>query len=268
MIDTDPVFTQIRNLVDAERKQLTNLHNAFFSFAENIDRPVHSIPDDGIKWTPTRQPVVLSAWPFSIGYLKGKFTTVMQWESYPSRDYKGLHYGMKADSYENFFDIPKRTSSSFEIALGSPSAPRQKFKDNGWLLKDPFAVAGDPWRYQQYIKYSKAEFSIAKHGYVSAKTGWFSERSAAYLASGRPVVVQDTGFSDLMETGKGILSFETSEEALEAIESVNKNYKENCRVARILAEEYFNSRIVLNDLINKSIQLASEPVKDIKINYP
>ena len=260
LVDTDPVFTQIRNLIDAERWQLTNLHNAFFSFAENIGRPSCSIPDDGIKWMSTHQPVVLSAWPVGEGCPNGKFTTIMQWESYPSREYQGNRYGVKADSFGNYFELPTRTSSSFEIALGGPSAPRQKFKDHGWLLKDPIAVANDPLSYKQYIEHSKAEFSIAKQAYVVAKTGWFSERSTCYLATGRPVVVQDTGFSHLIESGKGILSFKTPEEASEAIDSVNKNYKEHCRVARILAEEYFNSAIVLNNLIDKSLELVRESI--------
>jgi hypothetical protein len=255
LVDTDPVFTQIRNLVDPERKKLSDFHNAFFSFGENIGSADNAIPDDGINWRPTRQPVVLSAWPVTEGSANGNFTTVMQWESYPSREYQSRWYGVKADSFKTYFDLPQRTHSTLEIALGSESAPRQKFKERGWILRDPMTVGQDPWTYQEYIKDSKAEFSIAKHAYVEGNTGWFSERSTAYLASGRPVVVQDTGFSKFIETGKGILSFQSPEEALEGIKSVNKNYRKHCMAARILAEEYFNSTMVLTMLIENAFNM-------------
>ena len=139
-----------------------------------------------------------------------------------------------------------------ELAVSDSAAPKGRLKENGWGLSHPQKTSGDPWKYQEYIQHSKAEFSIAKHGYVEARTGWFSERSAGYLASGRPVVVQDTGFSDWLKTDYGVIPFAGIGEALLAIEEVNNNYKKHCKAARELAEIYFAFDKVLTELIEKS----------------
>ncbi len=176
----------------------------------------------------------------------------MQWESYPSREYNGHVFGQKSESFSMLMGLPKMTEAGLEIAIGSKSAPRKTLRENGWALCNPDEVASDPWKYQAYLRQSKGEFSVSKHGYVVSHSGWFSERSTGYLASGRPVIVQDTGFSKWIETGKGIVAFQNSEEALEGIKSVNKDYKENCRIARMLAEEYFNASEILTGLIEKA----------------
>jgi hypothetical protein len=120
-------------------------------------------------------------------------------------------------------------------------------------------VTRDPWIYQEYLRGSRAEFSVAKHGYVSTRCGWFSDRSAGYLASGRPVVIQDTGFSDWLETGAGIVAFNSSEEAVHGLMEINARYDFHCRAARAMAEEYFDARKVLSDLIERATGDASEP---------
>jgi|SRR5688572_3133763 len=249
LIDTDPVFTQIRNIVDPERLDFTRQHTAFFTFGENFNREGCLIPDDGIAWKPTRQPVVLNAWPVIKGKEDASFSTVMKWESYPGKNHNGRHYGMKAESFVPYLSIPKKTKSVMEVAVSDSTAPRQKLIENGWHLSYPQKISGDPWKYQEYIQNSKAEFSIAKHGYVVGKTGWFSERSAGYLASGRPAVLQDCGFSEWMKTGRGVISFNNEEEAIEGIKVINKDYHEHCKAARNIAEEYFNSSVVLSNLI-------------------
>ncbi|MCK6690763.1 MAG: hypothetical protein L6Q97_01535 [Thermoanaerobaculia bacterium] len=253
LIDTDPVFTQIRNLTDPARRELSEAHNAFFTFGENISQPACHIPDDGFPWQPTRQPVVLDAWPVTAGQALGKFTTVMQWESYPGREYNGRYFGQKSDAFPAYFGLPLRTGQVFELAVGSLSAPRATLREHGWQLCNPLDVTRDPWTYQQYLQNSKAEFSIAKHGYVEACTGWFSERSAAYLASGRPVVVQDTGFSQWLGAGEGVLAFRDPAEALANVEQVNRDYERQCRAAREICEAYFESAGVLNRLIELAI---------------
>jgi hypothetical protein len=254
LIDTDPVFTQIRNLADPERLNFSKQHNAFFTFGENFKQEGCLIPDDGILWKPTRQPVVLDAWPVINEKKEAPFTTIMKWESYPGKDYNGRHYGMKAESFDDYMDIPKKTRSIMELAVSDSAAPKQKLTDNGWRLSYPQKISGDPWKYQEYIQQSKAEFSIAKHGYVEARTGWFSERSTCYLASGRPVVLQDTGFSDWLKTDFGLIPFNNANEALVAIEEINNNYAKHCKNARELAETYFSSDKVLAELIEKSIE--------------
>jgi hypothetical protein len=249
-IDTDPTFFQIRNLTDPQRRERAQQHTAFFSFAENINQPYSQIPDDGFPWQPTRQPIVLDAWPVTPAPAEGKFTTVMQWDSYSTREFNGVSYGMKSQSFQPYLELPLKTQATFELALGSSSAPQDLLKRNGWEICDPLAVTRTPWTYQQYIQQSKAEFSVAKQGYVIGNSGWFSERSSCYLASGRPVVVQDTGFSEWIETGAGVTAFSNPEEALAGIQEINRRYEFHCRVARAIAQEYFDSQKVLSKLLD------------------
>lgn len=249
LIDTDPVFTQIRHLTEPAAHRLAALHTSFFSFGENFGKSECTVPDDGFPWQATRQPIVLEAWAVEPGPREGSFTTVMQWDSYAHRDYKGLRYGMKSESFTSFIDLPNQCSADLELALGSPNAPRQTLLDAGWRLRDPLEVTLDPRTYQEYLKASKGEFSIAKQGYVVSQCGWFSERSACYLASGRPVVVQDTGFSHWLNDVDGVVGFKTPEEALNGIEDVNSRYTKHCEAARAVAKEYFDAHCVLTELL-------------------
>lgn len=262
LVDTDPVFTQIRHLTDPALRNRALLHTAFLSFGENIGLSQCTVPSDGMPWQTIRQPIVLDAWPVMPGPAQGKFTTVMQWDSYPTRAYKGHHYGMKSESFAPYMDLPERTRSVLELAVGSVSAPRTLLGSKGWEVRDPLELTSDPWTYQQYLQQSKAEFTVAKHGYVISRSGWFSERSAAYLASGRPVVTQETGFSDWLATGSGIISFTTPEEALAGIEDINRRYKFHCQAARAVAEEYFDARKVLLRMIECAINPATVSVTD------
>jgi hypothetical protein len=248
-IDTDPVFTQIRHLTEPAAFARAKLHNRFFTFGENFGSQNCGIPDDGFNWQPTRQPVFLKAWNYSTGNKNAKWTTVMQWDSYKSREYNSQVFGMKSASFDDYFSLPKKISDSFELAIGSATAPKEKLLEAGWNISDPLAVTLSPSTYQQYIQQSKGEWSIAKHGYVGTNSGWFSERSTGYLASGRPVVVQETGFSEFIETGRGLFSFTSPAEAVVAIEEVNHDYAAQCNWAREIAEEYFRFDKVLNALL-------------------
>nr|MBA3483714.1 hypothetical protein [Pirellulales bacterium] len=190
-IDTDPVFTQVKHLTDRAKRDRAAAHNRFFSFGEALSTAAWSGPRDEFDWQPTRQPVVRSLWSNSKPQPRGRFTTVMQWDSYPAVEYSGASYGMKSESFQAYLGLPGRVDEQFELALGSVTAPRERLRDHGWHLVDPLAVTRDPWTYQSYIENSKAEFSVAKQGYVASRCGWFSERSACYMAAGKPVVVQD-----------------------------------------------------------------------------
>ena len=258
-VDTDPVFTQIRRISDASAKEFAHQHTHFFSFGENIGRECSAVPGDGFPWQATRQPVVLDAWPVTEGPLDGKFTTIMMWESFPRVDFEGLEYGMKSDTFPPFLDLPSKVASSLELAIGGKDVPKADLRVNGWTVADPLEHTKDPWTYQRYIRNSKAEFSLAKHGYVIAQPGWFSERSAAYLASGRPAIVQETGFSRWLATGAGVLAFQTLEEAVGCIEEVNRNYPSHCEAARKIAEDYFDSQTVLTSLLERVGQSPTGP---------
>lgn len=259
LVDTDPAFTQLQHLSDGRRREHALLHNAFFTFGENIGRGA-AVPDDGLPWQPTRQPIVLEKWRPTPGPANGAFTTVMQWESYAPIDYGGRRYGMKSESFPPYADLPSRTAETLELALGSSSAPRAELRAKGWKVRDPLRLTKDPWTYQRYIRRSKGEFSIAKHGYVTGRTGWFSERSAAYLASGRPVVVQETGFSEWMDAGLGVVPFTSADEAARGLQDVSKRYETHCRAARDLCEAYFDARKVLPALIDAAMQTQQSGV--------
>lgn len=257
LVDEDPAFHQIRHLVDEQAHERARAHTHFFSFGENVARGA-SIPDDGFPWQPTRPPIVLDAWPRTPARPRGKFTTIMQWESYPAREYDGRLYGMKSQSFRPYVDLPRRCGPVLEIAIsGLPPQVRDTLLGNGWSLRPPMELSRDPWTYRAFIEWSKAEFSIAKHGFVVSHCGWFSERSACYLASGRPVVLEDTGFSDWLPCGTGVVAFSTPGEAAAAIEDVNTRYAAHCEAARSLAEEYFDSRRILADLLERSFASAS-----------
>jgi hypothetical protein len=252
-VDTDPAFTQVRHLTDASARSLAAAHSSFFTFAENFGQSFCEVPDDNFPWQPTRQPVVLDAWPVTHGRVEANWTTVMQWDSYRALEYEGKRYGMKSDSFDAYMDLPARAGRVFELALGSASAPRALLESKGWQLVDPRVPTRDPWTYQRYLEESKAEWSVAKQGYVSSRSGWFSERSAAYLASGRPVVTQQTGFDAWLAADGGLIAFNTPDEALEGIAEINRRYEFHCRAARAVACEYFDSRKVLTHLVERAL---------------
>jgi len=248
-IDTDPGFTQVRNLTDPVRHERTTRHNIFFSLAEGIASGTACVPDDGFPWQPTRQPVVLDVWPVTPGRPDGRFTTVMQWDSYPPREFAGRRFGMKSDSFADYIDLPSRVGPILEVAVGGGTAPRDQLREHGWHVRPSLEPTRDPWTYQCYIQASKGEFSVAKHGYVASRSGWFSERSAVYLASGRPVIAQDTGFSRVLPTGEGLLAFSSLDEATAALDDVRARYDRHWRAARELAAEHFDARKVLRSLV-------------------
>jgi hypothetical protein len=164
---------------------------------------------------------------------------------------------MKSRSFEPFFDLPQRIVPKLELALGSASAPRARLLASGWMLRDPLEVTRDPWTYQAYLQQSKAEFGVAKHGYVMSRSGWFSERSAAYLASGRPCVVQETGFSENISTGAGLIAFTSPDDAASGIAEIEQRYAHHCQAARAIATEFFNARQVLSDLLERAGNCAA-----------
>lgn len=253
LVDTDPAFTQIRHLGEPGSRLLAAAHTHFFSFGEGIGHADCAIPADGFPWQPTRQPVVLECWTPSPGPVDGAFTSVMQWESYARREWAGVSYGMKAASFMPYLELPQRTAARFELALGGGSPPRRKLLDHGWVLHNPLTLLPTPWAYRQFIRASLGEFSVAKQGYVVSRSGWFSERSAAYLASARPVITQDTGFSRTLPVGEGLLCFQDPEQALAAIEQVRSDVQRHCRAARQLACREFGASTVLQSLLDRAL---------------
>ncbi len=203
-----------------------------------------------MEWKPTRQPVVLDLWKNKKIKNKGVWTTVMQWDSYKTREWKNQQYGMKSKSFDLFADLPNLIPEKFELAIGSESAPKEKLKELGWGITNPLEITKTPESYQNYIRDSKGEWGIAKHGYVITNSGWFSERSAAYLASSKPVIVQETGFSDCIETGEGLFSFKNISELKEIFQMVHRDYNFHCIKAWEICSSNFNHKTVLGNLLS------------------
>jgi hypothetical protein len=285
-IDTDPVFTQIKlNLRRGHSgfQKRVQAHDIHFSFGECLSDRVSSTAR---FWLPTRMPIVLSEWRPS-PFKRNVFTTVMNWTSYKSLRYEGEIYGQKDFEFRKFLELPRlvKTAATFEVALskiehidwqtqeeGLPeaalnflrlnpdSAPRDLLRYMGWRVVDATTVCPDLDSYHSYIESSKGEWSVAKNGYVRGRPGWFSDRSACYLAAGKPVVVQETGFGKVLPVGRGILTFSTVEEAVQAMHGVNANYRRHSKAAREIAEEYFDSDKVLKRLIDQTVSSSSRSI--------
>ncbi len=256
-IDSDPVFTQMKLARGQDDfRQWIDAHHIHFSFGEDLSAIV---PSTGHTWLPTRQPILLSEWEPPANY-REVYTTIMNWTSYKPVSYQGQTYGQKDIELSRFLELPKKVPEIvLELAVNTGKTkrtPRDLLARKGWRITHPDAVCPDMDSYRAYISSSKAEWSIAKNGYVVGQPGWFSCRSACYLASGRPVIVQDTGFSRIFPVGKGIVAFTTMDEAVRAINDVESNYAEHAEAARALAEEYFDSNIVLNSLIERAMNNA------------
>ena len=261
--DIDPVFTQILHLISPEAKKKALQHTVFFSYGENMGQAECSIPDDGLPWQLTRHPVALDVWPVTPGPRQGRFTTLMAWDSYAAREHEGVFYGMKSDSFGPYMDLPRRAGSILEMAVHRiPTPILEQLRGKDWGLVHPREPSRDLKTFQTYIQSSKAEFSVAKHGYVVSRSGWFSERSSSYMASGRPVVVQDTGFSDWLPTGLGVIAFNNPEETLAGIDEINARYEVHCRAAREIAAEYFGSEKVLSRVIGMALSPVQQSVGD------
>ena len=253
-IDTDPTFTQVK-LARGQRdfEEVVRMHDVHFTFGEALPGDT---PQTDFDWQPTRQPIVQSEWA-SGETCRDTFTTIMNWTSYNPIEYEGVTYGQKNVEFERFLDLPSKVAPQrLEIAVNSgrtKKAPLELLAHRGWEVVDPSVVCADLDAYRQYVVTSKAEWSVAKNGYVVGQCGWFSCRSACYLAAGRPVVVQDTGFTSVLPTGRGILAFTTMDEAKDAIESVNESYESHARAGLDISREYFDSDKVLMDLLARAL---------------
>jgi len=252
-IDTDPGYIQMR-VAGGNQQDIYHLtrHTHHFSFGCNIGKPGCGIPPGEFDWLPTCQPVVKELWPVVPG--PGgtrKFTTVLKWQSYDPVEYDGETYGLKNEEFVKFIDLPERVACGIELAMaGNP--PVSDLEGRGWLVRNARSISDTIEHYQRFIQGSKAEWSIAKNGYVKTNSGWFSDRSASYLASGRPVALQSTGYEEWLETGAGLLSFRTVAEAVGAIDEICCNYEAHCKAASALAHDVFRADKVIDSLIERA----------------
>jgi hypothetical protein len=253
-IDLDPGFTQIWHASGTAGARLGG-HDHYYTVGENIGTPASPIPTDGIGWRPVRPPVVLDEWPRTAGQ-RERFTTIATWRSGFGRvEYGGTTYGLKLHEFRKVIELPEHVPATFELALDihpGDAQDREALRTHGWQIVDPGAVASDPDRFRSYVQNSGAEFSVAQGVYVEACTGWFSDRSVRYLASGKPALVQDTGFTANYPTGEGLVSFSTLEEAIEGALRIETDYDAHSEAARAIAERYFDSDKVLGRFLEET----------------
>jgi hypothetical protein len=252
-LDLDPAFNQLWHSSQGCDMRFRG-HTHFVTIGLAIGRSECPVPTCDLSWITTLQPIVLAWWPLADRLTRDALTTVGHWRSYGSIEHHGTFFGQKAHSLRRFITLPTLTEEKFVLALAIHPDEKKDLAalaENGWHLLDPSQVAHTPADYQRFIQGSKAEFGIAKSGYVASRCGWFSDRSLCYLASGRPVLAEETGFSNFIPTGEGLFAFDETQDILAAIEELRANYGRHSRAARAIAEGLFNSDIVLSRLLDR-----------------
>ncbi len=257
-VESDPGVEQIK--VDkgvTSTKEYLGRHHALFTFGEYVGRKPFPVPTHGMKWLPTRQPVVTDLWRTKAAPPSAAvFTSIANWSTSGQKDIvwrRRKYLWSKSLEFLRFVTAPKKSGEEFELATDiKDAATLNKFERNGWRLTSPHQLSVDYWDYQKYIQRSKGEFTAAKDQYVRLKTGWFSDRSACYLASGRPVITQETGFSKIYGQEAGLFGFTSLGEIVEAVRMINCDYRKHSRAASEVAREIFEARAVLASLLERA----------------
>jgi hypothetical protein len=255
-VQTDPVHAQIL-VAENDARTLTALeaHTHHFTYGENMGAADCPIPLLRFAWRPTRPPVVLDFWEPAFDPGPRPFTTIGTWEN-ASRGIRfdgETYYWSKHVNFLRVLDLPRLTAQPLELALETgDTLTRALLLERGWRLTDAYEKSRDTDAYQRYLHGSRGEFTVAKDLVVRTRSGWFSDRSVCYLAAGKPVVTQETGFSKFVPTGRGLFAFGTMEEAAAALAEINRDYPGHCRAARDVAAAYFDSDLVLGALCREA----------------
>lgn len=252
LIEQDPGYTHLW-AADTDARDIFGEHDVHFTVGANVGTPRSPIPTCGIDWHALWPPVVLDWWAADVPLTRDRFTTVGAWRDYGYLELDGQTFGPKVDEFAKFIDLPRRAGEQLELTLAiDPDDPdRERLLTHGWRLEAP-SLVDTPQRYRDYIAGSLAEFSCAKGGYVGTHSGWFSDRSACYLAAGRPVVLQATGFAALLPVGAGAFSVRDAGEAVAAMAEIRGDYARHARAARELAREFFDAERLLSTMLQRS----------------
>jgi hypothetical protein len=248
-VDTDPGYIHLwieMHGLDA----IVGAHDVYFTVGANVGTPRSRLPTGGVDWRHTWNPVVLDWWPQGQPLVRDRFTTIADWWGQPYVEFDGRIFGPKREEFLAFIDVPGIVHEPIELALDIPpdDADLPVLARAGWRVTTPAAVESVE-DYRTWIAGSYGEFSCVKGVYAGTRCGWFSDRSAAYLACGRPVIVQETGLSDVLPTGLGLFAFRTVDEAVEAVRTVRRDYARHSHAARQLAADHFDSSRVLSALL-------------------
>jgi len=255
-VDIDPGLLQFW----ISRGQLSvPQHDFYFTISENVGKPGGKIPNCGLGWIPIRPAVCLERWPYRFDPRCKAFTTVSIWDSSDwVVDSDETYENTKRVAFLEYADLPRLTSQPLELALflrrEHELAEKEDLEGRGWRIRHSREVAATPELYQAYIQQSRGEFSCAKRSCMKFQNAWVSDRTICYLASGKPVVVQDTGPSAFLPNGEGMFRFRTPRQAAEAFEAINADYERHCRAARKLAETYFDAKQVAEEILSHALK--------------
>jgi hypothetical protein len=256
-LETDPGVPQVKlSAADPFMWELVRAHTHHFTFGENLHNSDCLLPKPALNYLSTRQPVVLDLWDMPVGHGGPTFTTIAKWRRKRAQTVvvvEGETYHWSKDlEFRAFLDLPRRTLQQIELALATVSPEDiSALRQYGWLVVDGLSVSGSLDGYRQYVHGSRGEFTVAKDLNIRLRSGWFSDRSACYLAAGKPVITQDTAFGHVLPTGEGLFAFKTMEDILSAFDAINSDYEKHCRAAREIAREYFDATKVLADLLER-----------------
>jgi hypothetical protein len=254
-VESDPFRMQVKVAQgDAGAIEQLAMHDTLFSFGENLGAPDCDTPIERFHWLPTRQPVALDLWENPFPMQGGAYNTITTWSNKGKNiEYRGdTYYWTKDREFLKYIDLPMRRDVPFEMAVGVDDEARKLLEGNRWRLSSSIDVSESIDRYRRFIQQSRGEFTVARDQYVRPHTGWFSDRTACYLAASRPVVTQETGFNKFLPTGKGLFGFTTMDEALAAVDTIESDYEGNCRAARDIAAEYFATEKVVGSLMERA----------------
>jgi len=247
-LETEPGYTQIK-LERADDGRALDGFDFHYSVGQNIGTGKTTAPSGGREWRHVFNPVVTDLFEVAPPCDGAAFTTVMNWRAHESVEWAGRSYGQKDAELERFVDLPARSAVPLELAVSGATVPRKRLLDHGWRLRDAHEVSRSYRSYADYIRSSAGEFAVCKEVFVATRSGWFSDRSAAYLASGRPVVLQDTGFGEHLPCGDGLFAFASPEEAADAVARVAREPARHASAARAIAREHLDASVVLPRLL-------------------
>ncbi len=249
-LDMDPGFTQIWQEQYGVDMNLRG-HDVYVTVGLNLGEPDCPLPTCGIRWEKSLPPVIIGEWQATNKPAGKAYSTVADWRGVGPVEWQGVWYGQKAEEFRKIIDLPSRIAVPLELCLliHPDEQDRIDLEWSGWRLVSPKVHAATPDTYRDYIFGSRGECTAVKHGYAAGRTGWFSDRSACYLAAGRPVIMQDTGFSPYLPTGLGLITFTDIDSAAEAINRVQSDYSRHAAAAVSFAREFLDSDVVLNHLL-------------------
>jgi hypothetical protein len=250
LIDGEPAFTQLKMQRKLAEGSQSDPYDLYYTTGRNIGTPASTAPDGKREWRHMFHPVDVVAMPAAPPAADGAYTTVMNWQSYEPVSFGGTCYRHKDAEFQKFLDLPRRVLAPLEVAV-SGSAPREELASCGWRIRRAHEVTHTFDSFLDYVRASRGEFSVCKNGYVVSNSGWFSDRSAAYLAMGRPVVMQETGFSAHLPTGCGLFAVRNVDQAAAAIDEIESDYPKHARAARAIAEEHLDTSRVLRTFLDE-----------------